>query len=112
MRRGEVWWAALRAPSGSEPGYRRPVVVIQVDALNNSRISTVTVVAVTRTIALGTAPGNVVLQAGVANLAHPSVVNVTQVLTLDRAVLTGKIGSLPADVLRDVEVGLRLVLGL
>lgn len=112
MRRGEVWWADLRAPRGSEPGYRRPVVVIQIDALNKSRISSVIVAIVTRTTALGSAPGNVALDAGVANLAHASVVNVSQLVTMDRGFLTSKIGNLPPEILGKVEAGLRLVLGL
>lgn len=112
MRRGEVWWADLRSPRGSEPGYRRPVVVIQIDALNKSRISSVIVAIVTRTTALGSAPGNVALDAGVANLAHPSVVNVTQLVTLDREFLSSRIGTLPPVALAKLEAGLRLVLGL
>lgn len=112
MKRGELWWASLPAPSGSGPGYRRPVVVLQANPLNQSRISTVIAAAVTSNLALADAPGNVRLGKAESGLTKASVVNVSQMVTLDRALLTQRIGSLPADVMRAIDDGLRLVLAL
>jgi mRNA interferase MazF len=112
IQRGEVWWAELAAPRGSEPGYRRPVVVVQSDAFNRSRISTVVVAAITANLALAAAPGNVRLPRRASKLPRESVVNVSQLLTLDRGFLTERVGRLPASALGEVEAGLRLVLSL
>jgi mRNA interferase MazF len=112
MKRGEIWWASLPGPRGSEPGYRRPVVVVQADSFNRSRIQTVIVAAVTSNLRLAAAPGNVRLTRRQSRLSRKSVVNVSQLLTLDRAFLTEKIGSLPARALNALEEGLRLVLDL
>jgi len=110
--RGEVWWAELVDPRGSEPGFRRPVVVIQSDAFNQSRIGTVIVAAVTSNLDLAAAPGNVRLTRRESKLSRASVVNVSQLLTLDRRFLTERVARLPAGVLRELEAGLRLVLSL
>ena len=112
IRRGEIWWASLGEPRGSEPGYRRPVLVVQADAFNRSRIHTVLVVAITSNLRLAEAPGNVRLTRRQSKLARASVVNVSQVLTLDRRVLTERAGRLPPKPLAEVERGLRLVLSL
>jgi mRNA interferase MazF len=112
MKRGEVWWAALPAPTGSGPGFRRPVVVVQSNPFNDSRISTVVVAAISSNLALADAPGNVRLARSESGLAKPSVVNVSQVVTVDRSVLTGRTRMLPAPTLGRVDEGLRLVLGL
>ena len=112
MKRGELWWASLPAPAGSGPGYRRPVVIVQANAFNQSRIATVIVAAVTSNLALAEAPGNVRLGSAQSGLGKPSVVNVSQLVTVDRAVLTEKVRALPAEVVRAVEQGLRLVLNL
>ena len=112
MKRGELWWASLPAPAGSGPGYRRPVVVVQANPLNQSRIATVVVAAVTSNLALADAPGNVRMGKAESGLAKPSVVNVSQLVTMDRTVLTERVRSLPADVMRAVDEGLRLVLAI
>ena len=111
MKRGEVWWASLPTPTGSGPGFRRPVLVVQSNPFNESRISTVVVAVVTSNLGLADAPGNVRLSKSDAGLQKPSVVNVSQILTLDRSLLTSKVRSLPPAVMRQVDEGLRLVLG-
>ena len=112
MKRGEVWWASLPEPTRSGPGYRRPVLVIQSNPFNQSRISTVVVAVVTSNLALGEAPGNVRLAKSDAGLPRASVINVSQILTIDRTLLTARVKSLPGRVMHRVDEGLRLVLGL
>jgi mRNA interferase MazF len=112
MKRGEVWWADLAPPSGSSPGYKRPVLIVQSNAFNSSRIGTVIVAVVTSNLALADAPGNVRISKSESGLPQPSVINVSQLITLDKTSLTTKVKSLPADVLGSVEEGLKLVLGL
>lgn len=112
MKRGEVWWASLPAPTGSGPGFLRPVVVVQSNPFNQSRIATVIVAIVTSNLALADAPGNVRVGKAESGLAKASVVNVSQLVTLDRELLTRRVRALPADTMRDIDEGLRLVLGL
>lgn len=112
VQRGEIWWADLPAPSRSEPGFRRPVLVIQADAFNRSRIRTVIVAAITSNLELADAPGNVLLPARSSGLIRDSVVNVSQVLTLDRSFLAEHAGMLPAHLQGFVNSGLRRVLEL
>jgi mRNA interferase MazF len=112
MKRGELWWASLPPPTGSGPGFRRPVVVVQSNPFNRSRIATVIVAIVTSNLALAEAPGNVRVGKSESGLAKPSVVNVSQVLTLDRELLTRRVRGLPADTMRQIDEGLRLALGL
>ncbi len=112
VRRGEIWWADLGEPVGSGPGYRHPVVVISTDTFNESRISTVIVTMITSNLRLAVAPGNVRVAARESGLRKESVVNVSQVLTVDKRVLIERIGHLPGDRLGEVEAGLRDVLGL
>ena len=88
MRRGEIWWASLQDPQGSGPGYRRPVVIVQSDSFNESRINTVIVAIITSNLILAAAPGNVMIEQRVSMLANDSIVNVPQVLTIDRSLLT------------------------
>ena len=111
MKRGEVWWALLPAPTGSGPGFRRPVVVVQSNPFNQSRIATVIVAIVTSNLALADAPGNVRVGKSESGLAKPSVVNVSQIITLDRGLLTQRVRGLPADTMRRIDEGLRLALG-
>ena len=85
LQRGEIWWADLPEPRRSEPGYRRPVLVIQANSFNRSRIQTVLVAVVTGNVELALAPGNVLLPADSSGLPRDSVVNVSQILTLDEA---------------------------
>ena len=112
MRRGEIWWAALGSPDGSAPGYRRPVLVLQTDEFNESPIRTVVVAAITSNLRLAQAPGNVRSRRQDTGLPKPSVVNVSQLATLDKSRLLGRVGALPGAVLRQVEEGVRLVLAL
>ncbi|MFN9737902.1 MAG: type II toxin-antitoxin system PemK/MazF family toxin [Pseudomonadota bacterium] len=110
MNRGEVWWADLSAPTGSGPGMRRPVLVVQADAFNRSRIATVIVAVITSNLALAAAPGNVRLAKAASGLPKPSVVNVSQVLTIDRVLLKQRVAELPSEAMRIVDDGLRLAL--
>lgn len=112
MKRGEIWWADLPDPVASEPGYRRPLVVIQIDEFNRSRIITLVVVVLTTNLLLSEAPGNVLLKSEQTGLQKDSVANVSQVLTVDKSFLTEKAGKLRKQELQKIESGLRLVLGL
>jgi mRNA interferase MazF len=107
---GQVWWADLPAPAGSGPGYRRPVVV-QGDALNRSRISTVVCVPLTSNVRWAEAPGNVLLPARLTGLPKDSVANVSQIITLDRSLLTETVGKLPRAKLELILAGVDVVLG-
>ena len=110
--RGEIWWADLPEPVGSEPGFRRPVLIVQINRFNRSRLATVLAVSVTTNLALSELPGNVQIPAPVAGLTEDSVVNVTQIITVDRDFLEVRMGTLPEEYMRRVEDGLRLVQGL
>ena len=112
IERGEVWWADLRDPDGSEPGDHRPVVVVQNDAFNRSRLQTVIVVVLTSNLRILDAPGNVLVPAKAAGLPRDSVANVSQLVTVDRHFLLERAGRLRGRWLKDIENGLRLVLGL
>ena len=112
VRRGEVWWATLPEPRGSGPGLRRPVVVVQADPFNRSRVRTVIAAAVTTNLSLADAPGNVGLDEFEGGLPHPSVVNVSQLLTIDKGYLDELLGSLAANRMQEIDAGLRLVLSL
>jgi mRNA interferase MazF len=112
VKRGELWWADLPNPIGSGPGYKRPVLIVQANAFNASRIATVIVATVTSNLALAEAPGNVRIAKSDSGLAQPSAVNVSQLITLDRSILTNKIKALPGAVMDKVEKGLKLVLAL
>jgi len=107
MKRGEVWWASLPLPMG-----RRPVLVVQSNAFNQSRLRSVVVALITSNLSLEAAPGNVRLPEGEGGLSKASVVNVTQILTIDRALLTGQLGALTVERQQRVDAGLRLALGL
>jgi len=110
MYRGEIWWANLPAPLGSEPGYRRPILVIQNDIFTQSRINTVIVVIITSNIQLAEAPGNVLLPSEVSGLPKDSVANVSQIFTIDKTFLVERIGSLPEYLQEEVDEGLRTIL--
>jgi len=112
MKRGEIWWADLPDPSGSEPGHRRPVVVISADSFNRSTIATVVVAILTTNTRRALDPGNVALSARRLGLLHDSVINVAQLATLDKRTLTDRIGRLSRRQVDDLDQGLRLVLGL
>lgn len=112
MQRGDIWWASLRRPRGSEPGYRRPVVVVQSDAFSRSRIQTVIVAAITSNMRLAEAPGNVALTRRQSGLPEDSVINVSQLITIDKFCLTERIKRIPTDKVLALNEGLRLVLSL
>jgi mRNA interferase MazF len=112
MKRGEIWWASLPDPVGSGPGFRRPVLVMQSDDFNRSRIATVIVLVITSNVKLAQAPGNVLLSRKTTGLPQDSVANVSQIVTLDKGLLTDVIGRVPPKVLEKIEVGLRLALSL
>lgn len=109
IRQGDVFWVDLSEPSGSGPGYLHPHVVVQSDLFNSSRLRTTVVCSLTSNLRRADAPGNVILDEGEANLPKRSVVNVSQVLTVDKAELVEKIGSLSAVRLREVLSGLDLL---
>ncbi len=112
VERGQIWWADLGDPAGSEPGFRRPILVVQSDAFNRSRVRTVLAVVLTTNLRLVEAPGNVLLPAKAAGLPKDSVANVSQVITVDRDFLSEPAGRIRGQLLKDVENGLRLVLDL
>jgi mRNA interferase MazF len=110
FRRGDIWWASLPTPVGSGPEFRRPVLIIQSDVFNASRIGTVIVAAITSNLDLARSPGNVRLGATQSRLPKDSVVNVSQLATLDRRILTERVASLANETMTRVDAGLRLVL--
>lgn len=112
MLRGEVWWVDFGQPFGSEPGFRRPAVVVQADSFNRSRLGTVLLVPLTRTLEWARAPGNVLLRPRQTGLKHVSVANVSQVTVADRRRLVERIGALPGLAVSRLDDGLRLVMGL
>lgn len=112
MRRGEVWWADLGLPRGSAPALRRPVVVISADAYNRSELRTVTVAVLTTNTQLAALPGNVSVPADIDALQADSVVNVTQIATVDRSALEDRAGALPDWLMAHVDAGLGRALGI
>src|SRR6266536_2738641 len=112
IRRGELWWASLPEPTASEPGYRRPVLVIQADSFNASRIATAIAVVISSNLTLERAPGNVLIPRKASGLPRDSIANVSQLVTVDKSFLTERIGQLPVVLLQEVEKGLKLGLDL
>jgi mRNA interferase MazF len=112
MRRGDIWWANLPDPVGAAPGYRRPVLLIQADAFTSSRIATVVAIVITSNLRLAAAPGNVLLPAGESGLPKDSIVNVSQIVTLDKQTLDEQVGHVTARTLELIENGIRLALEL
>lgn len=110
--RGELWWADLGLPRGSAPALRRPVLIVSAEHYNRSNLRTVTVVVLTTTAQLAALPGNVAIPTDVSGLPTDSVVNVTQVATIDRSALEERVGSLPGWLLSQVDAGLERALGL
>ena len=111
ITQGDVWWADLADPVGSEPGYRRPVVVVQADSFNRSALRTVVAVAITSNLRWAGAPGNVRLTARMTGLDRDSVANVSQLVTIDKATLTERVGHLTDARLDLVIAGIQTVLG-
>lgn len=112
MQRGEIWWADMPRPVASEPGYRRPVLIIQSDDFNRSRIRTVIVAVLTSNLRLAEAPGNVLVRADETGLPQDSVVNVSQIITVDKSFLIEQVSQVCYHVMLLVEDGLRVVLAL
>lgn len=112
MRRSEIYWADLGPASGSKLAKRRPVLVVQADPYNNSRLNTVLTAVVTSNTALATMPGNVFLPATATGLSRDSVLNITALATLDKADLTDYVGQLPLSLMAEIDDGLRRVLNL
>ena len=112
VRRGELWWVDFADPVGSAPGYRRPAAVVSSDRFNRSRLATVIVAPVTSNLRLAEAPGNVLVNKRNTGLTQDSVVNVSQILSIDRSLLDEQIGILNIVHLRALDDGLRLVLSL
>ena len=110
--RREIWWAELEEPKGSEPGSRRPVLIVQADAFNRSRIKTVIAAVLTSNARLLDAPGNVLVPGAASGLPKDSVANVSQLVTLDQAYLVERAGQIPPKLMAQVDAGLRLVLNL
>ncbi len=110
MYRGDIWWADMPDPNGSSAGYRRPVVIVQADAFTTSRIATVIVAVITSNLRLATAPGNIFLAAGESGLPRDSVINVSQIITLDKTILGTHVGRVTTKTLEQIDDGLRLVL--
>jgi mRNA interferase MazF len=111
VAQGEVWWADLPEPTGSGPGFRRPVVVVQGNPLNRSRIATVVCVPLTSNLTWAGAPGNVRLSAKAAGLPKDSVANVSQVIALDRSLLSERVGRVGSKHLAQILHGVDVVLG-
>jgi mRNA interferase MazF len=113
MVRGQLWWADLGLPRGSAPALRRPVLVVSADQYNRSKLATVTVAVLTSNVQLAALPGNVLVPADVVtDLDSDSVVNVTQIATVDRGAVEERIGSLPDWLMADVDAGLARALAL
>jgi mRNA interferase MazF len=111
VAQGEVWWADLEDPAGSEPGFRRPVVVVQGESFNRSRIATVVCVPLTSNLRWAEAPGNALLTPKETGLPKSSVANVSQIVALDRAALSERAGKIPRQKLALVLGGIDVVLG-
>lgn len=111
VAQGDVWWADLPEPAGSGPGFRRPVVIVQGNALNRSRIATVVCVPLTSNIVWAGAPGNTLLKARATGLPKDSVANVSQIIALDRSLLTERVRRLTPKHLAQILHGIDVVLG-
>jgi mRNA interferase MazF len=112
IQRREVWWADLDTPRGSEPGFRRPLLIVQADSFNRSRIRTVIGVVLTSNLRLLDAPGNVLVPPRESGLPKPSAANVSQIVTLDREFLAEKSGRVSPALMAQVDAGVQLVLDL
>ena len=112
IKRGQIWWAELPDPVGSGPGYRRPLVIIQSNEFNWSNIRTIIAAVITSNVRLAAAPGNVLLSSKTSGLPRKSVVNVSRLITVDKALCIEKIHTLPSGVMDEINDGIRLVLNL
>jgi mRNA interferase MazF len=110
IKRGEIWWAELPEPAGSGPGYKRPLIIVQSNDFNNSNINTIIAAVITTNIHLADAPGNVLLSEKKSKLPKKSVVNISQLITVDKSFLTEKVHTLSNKVMEQIDNGIRLVL--
>ncbi len=110
IRQGDIFWVDLGSPRGSEPGYRHPYVVIQNNLFNQSKINTTVVCALTSNLKRAKAPGNVLLQKGEGNIKKDSVVNISQIITIDKSDLVEKIGSISPSRITEIIEGVRLLI--
>lgn len=111
ISQGEIWWADLPPPAGSGPGFRRPVVVVQGDSLNRSRLATAVCVPLTSNLRWADAPGNVLMEAAITDLPRDSVANVSQIVALDKASLAERVSKLPKERVELLLAGIDVVLG-
>jgi mRNA interferase MazF len=111
IAQGEVWWAELPEPAGSAPGFRRPVVIVQGESFNRSRIATVVCVPLTSNLRWAGAPGNVLLKASSTGLPRDAVANVSQIITVDRALLSEQVGQISVQEMDLLLAGIDVVLG-
>ncbi len=112
IKRGEIWWAKLPEPVGSGPGHKKPLVIIQSNEFNSSNINTIIAVAITTNIHLAAAPGNILLSIKKSKLPKKSVVNISQLITIDKSFFTERIHTLSNKVMEQIDDGIRLVLKL
>jgi len=112
IKRGQIWWAELPEPIGSGPGYRRPLLIIQSNNFNKSKINTIIAAVITSNIRLSAAPGNILLSTQKSKLPKESVINVSQLITIDKSFLTEKVNTLSNSIMANVDEGVRLVLQL
>jgi mRNA interferase MazF len=112
MTRGEIWWADFGIPFGSEPGFRRPVLIVQDDSFNSSRINTVVVIPFTTNLLYEKSPGNVFVKDDESGLSKDSVIVVSQINAIDRKRLVEKVGSIKRSILEEVVIGLKMVLAI
>lgn len=112
IKRGEIWWAELPQPTASEPGYKRPLIVIQSNDFNSSNIGTIIAAIITSNMRLAAAPGNILLPAEKSKLSKQSVVNVSQLITVDKSFFTEKVHTLSSKIMEQIDDGIRLVLKL
>jgi mRNA interferase MazF len=112
MQRGEIWWASLPEPEGSGPGYRRPVLIVQANEFNRSKINTIIAAVITSNLALASAPGNVHLGPRSSGLPKESVVNISQLITIDKRFLTERIKLIDQHAMQEVDAGLRTILSI
>lgn len=110
IKQGDIYWVNLGIPEGSEPGYRHPHVVVQNNVFNASKINTVVVCALTSNLKRAKAPGNVLLRKGEGNLKKDSVVNISQIITVDKSDLVEKIGSLSSSRVKQIIEGVKLLI--
>ncbi|CAK8720854.1 mRNA interferase [Candidatus Electrothrix laxa] len=112
IKRGQIWWAELPEPVGSGPDYRRPLLIVQSNEFNQSNISTIIAAVITTNTRLAAAPGNILLTRKMSKLSKKSVVNVSQLITIDKTLCTEKVATLPSNIMAEVDNGIKLVLKL